>query len=140
LQTAHSVTGEEYDGDDDAVSRRLRLAIGGLTALVIAGALVAPVVLSVGESSVPCSTSLSYLGRPYAVRSVGGGKVVQAVSIGVGITRGCNSKPENVNVRSLVGIPSASAVGLEGNTTVVYVRRGVCGNAAAQALMACLTR
>jgi len=101
---------------------------------------VAPVVLSFGGSKGSCSTTLIYSGEPYAVRSVGGAPVVQAVSIGVGITRGCQAKPENVNVRSLAGVSPARAVGLEGNETIVYVRRGICGAAQAPALMACLKR
>ena len=132
--------GELYDGDDGAVNRRWRLAVGGLAALLIAGALVAPVVLSNGGSNGSCSTTLSYSGHAYAVRSVGGASVVQAVSIGVGYTRGCGSKPENVNVRSLVGVRPARAVGLEGNETIVYVRDGVCPGVSAGALMPCLTR
>jgi hypothetical protein len=122
------------------VNRRLRLALGVLVAVVIAGALVAPVVLSFGGSKGSCSMNLSYSGQPYAVRSVGHVRVVQAVSIGVGITRGCGVKPENVNVRSLAGVAPGRAVGLEGNETIVYVRHGVCARVPASTLMACLKR
>jgi hypothetical protein len=137
---AHPAIGELYDGDDGVVNRRWRLALGGLVAVLIAGALVAPVVLSFGGSAGSCSTTLIYSGEPYAVRSVGDASVVQAVSIGVGITRGCGTKPENVNVRSLAGVPAGRAVGLEGNETIVYVRRGVCAGEPASSLMTCLKR
>jgi hypothetical protein len=131
--------GELYDGDDAPVNRRLRLAIGGAAALVIAGVLVAPVVLSGGPAG-SCSTSLSYLGEPYTVRSTSGADAVQAVAIGVGITRGCGSKPENVGVRSLAGVSTAVAVAVAGDASSIYVRRGVCVHSPARALLACLKR
>jgi hypothetical protein len=130
---------EAYDGDDGAVNRRLRLLVGAVVALVVAGALVAPVVLSTGGGG-SCSTTLYYLGRPYVVRAVGRASIVQDVAIGVGVTRGCGNKPENVNVRSLAGVRSAAAIALEGLPSVVYVRRGVCPDSTGSALWACLTR
>ncbi len=121
------------------MSRRLRLALGGGAALVIAGVLVAPVVLS-GEPAGSCSTSLYYLGHPYAVRSAGGPDAVQAIAIGVGITRGCGSKPVNVGVRSLAGVPPGDAVAVAGDASSIYVRRGVCVHVTPRALLACLKR
>jgi hypothetical protein len=131
---------EEYDGDDGGVNRRLRIAIGGATALVLAGVLVAPVVLSGSGSGGSCSMSLHYLGQPYSVRRLEGAAVVQELAIGVAITSGCGSKPENVNVRSLAGVSPAVAVGISGDQTSIYVRRGRCTHAAGQALLACLKR
>lgn len=131
--------GELYDGNDAPVNRRLRLAIGGTAALVVAGVLVAPVVLSGGPAG-SCSMSLSYLGHAYTVRSAGGADVVQAIAIGVGITRGCGSRPENVGVRSVAGVPPASAVAVAGDASSIYVRRGVCVHSAPEALLACLKR
>lgn len=122
------------------MNRRLRLLAGALAALVIAGALVAQVVLSGGRPAGACSATLDYLGRSYDARPVEGASVVQDISIGVGITRGCGAKPENVNVRSLSGVKPAAAVGLEGVPSAVYVRRGVCASDGAGALWACLTR
>lgn len=121
------------------MNRRLRLAIGGAAALVIAGVLVAPVVLSGGPAG-SCSTSLYYLGHAYTVRSAGGADAVQAIAIGVGITRGCGSKPEDVGVRSLAGVAPAVAVAVAGDASSVYVRRGVCIHSPASALLACLKR
>jgi len=121
------------------VSRRLRLALGGGAALVIAGVLVAPVVLS-GEPAGSCSMALYYLGRPYAARSAGGADAVQAIAIGVGITRGCGSRPENVGVRSLAGVAAAKAVAVAGDASSIYVRRGVCAHARPRALLDCLKR
>lgn len=115
------------------------MLLGGLAALLIAGALVAPVVVSGGGGG-SCSTTLDYLGHPYVVRSVGDAHVVQDVSIGVGVTRGCGTKPENVNVRSLSGVPATAAVGLEGVPSTVYVRRGSCTGSPASTLWRCLTR
>jgi hypothetical protein len=131
--------GELYDGNDAPVNRRLRLAIGGAAALVVAGVLVAPVVLS-GEPAGSCSTSLYYLGHAYTVRSAGGAGAVQAIAIGVGITRGCASTPQNVGVRSLAGVPPGDAVAVAGDASSIYVRRGVCVHSPPQALLACLKR
>jgi hypothetical protein len=131
---------EEYDGNDGGVNRRLRILIGATTALVLAGVLVTPVVLSGGGSNGSCSTTLYYLGHPYAVRRLGGASVVQAVAIGAGVTRGCGSKPENVNLRSLTGVSPGLAVGLEGDQSSIYVRRGRCAQASGQALLSCLKR
>ncbi|HEY2541433.1 MAG TPA: hypothetical protein VGH92_00120 [Gaiellaceae bacterium] len=121
------------------MNRRLRIGLGAFAALLIAGALVAPVV-DRGGSGKTCSTALSYRGRTYAVRPVRGNSLVQAVSVGVGVTGGCGLKPQNVNIRSLVGIDPARALGLEGDQTSIYVRRGVCRGVAPGALAACLKR
>ena len=131
---------EEYGGDDGGVNRRLRIAIGLATAVVLGGVLVAPVVLSGGNPGGSCSMTLSYLGHAYAVRRTGGAGVVQNLAIGVGITHGCGSKPENVDLRSLAGVSPAAAVGLAGDQTSIYVRRGLCPHVTGQALLACLTR
>jgi hypothetical protein len=131
---------EEYDGNDGGVNRRLRILIGATTALVLAGVLVTPVVLSGGGSNGSCSTTLYYLGHPYSVRRIGDADVVQAISIGVGVTRGCGSKPENVNLRSLSGVSPAVAVGLEGDQSSIYVRRGRCPRPSGQALLSCVKR
>ena len=122
------------------MNRRLRIAIGGATAIILAGVLVAPVVLSGSGSGGSCSMSLHYLGQPYTVRRLDGVAVVQELAIGVAITTGCGSKPENVNVRSLAGVPPAVAVGLSGDQTSIYVRRGRCTHVTGQALLACLKR
>lgn len=138
-QAEHVAIRELYDGDDAPVNRRLRLAIGGTVGLVIAGVLVAPVVLSGGPAG-SCSTTLEYLGHAYTVRSAGGADAVQAIAIGVGITRGCGSKPENVGIRSLAGVAPGVAVAVAGDASSVYVRRGVCVHAPPRALLACLKR
>ena len=106
---------------------------------MIAGVLVAPVVLS-GEPAGSCSRSLYYLGHAYVVRSAGGADAVQAIAVGVGITRGCGPKPENVGVRALAGVAPADAVTVAGDASSIYVRRGVCVHAQPRALLACLKR
>ena len=112
---------------------------GLLAAGVIAGALIAPVVIS-GGSSAGCSTSLYYLGNPYVARKIAGAPPVQAIAIGIGVTRGCGTKPENVDVRSLSGVQASRAIGASGASTAIYVRRGICTRASARALLACVTR
>lgn len=119
-------------------SRRVRLLLGAVAAVLIAGALVAPVVISGGGSGRPCSLTLSYLGRPYAVRSTAG-TPVQDLSIGVGVTRGCGEKPQNVDVRSITGVRPARAVGLSGDPAL-WVRRGLCARISPSALLSCLSR
>lgn len=126
---------EEYE----RVNRRLRLALGAVAALVLAGVLVAPVVIGSGGSQPACSMTLVYAGHPYAVRSTKDAGAVQDIAIGVGVTRGCGVKPENADVRSLSGVPASRAVGLSG-TSDVWVRRGVCARVAGPALLACLKR
>jgi hypothetical protein len=132
---------EEYDGDDGAVNRRARLTLGGVAALVLAGVLVAPVVIgSGGGSSSSCSTALYYSGHPYSVRSVRDNTVVQARAIGVGVTRGCGTRPENVDIRSVAGVRPAVAVAVAGDPSSIYVRRGVCPSLSGRALLACVKR
>lgn len=121
------------------MNRPLRLALGGLAALLIAAALVVPVVDRGGPSR-SCSMALSYRGRPYSVRPLPDGALVQAVSIGVGVVHGCGAKPQNVNIRSLLGVRPSIAIALEGDQSSVYVRRGVCPALAARALATCLKR
>lgn len=113
--------------------------MGVVAALLIAGALVAPVV-DRGGSSKACSMALSYRGRPYAVRPIRDNSLVQAVALGVGVVHGCGFKPQNVNIRSLLGVEPSDAVALEGDQSSIYVRRGVCPHASAGALVSCLKR
>lgn len=112
---------------------------GLLAAGVIAGALVAPVIIG-GGSPGGCSTSLYYLGRPYVAREIAGTPPVQAIAIGVGVTRGCGTKPENVDVRSLAGVKASRAIASSGASSSIYVRRGICPRASARTLLACVTR
>jgi len=121
------------------VNRPMRLALGGVAALVLAGVLVAPVVIGGAGSGRPCVVTLSYAGAPYVARATKGALPVQALAIGVGVTRGCGAKPQNVDVRSLAGIRPSRAVALSGASDV-WVRRGICPRVEASALLSCLTR
>jgi hypothetical protein len=112
---------------------------GLLAAGVIGAALVAPVIIT-GGSTGKCSTSLYYRGRPYTAREVAGVPPVQAIAIGVGVTRGCGTRPENVDVRSLAGVKPSAAVSVSGASSAIYVRRGICPRASPRTLLACLTR
>lgn len=125
-----------------AISRRGRFLIGGVAAVVIAAALVAPVVLMTGRGSSgtkPCAEILRYERHEYLARSVTAG-VVEGVAIGVGITSGCGTTPSNINIRSLRGVKPTAAVGLPGDASAIYVRRGVCSQASARELLGCVSR
>jgi hypothetical protein len=119
-------------------SRRIRLVLGLAAAVVIAVVLVAPVVLSGGSGGKPCAASLLFRGRTYEARDASG--FVQAIAIGVGVTRGCGAAPANVNVRSLAGVAPSRAIGISGDQSSVYVGRGVCARASTDLLLRCLKR
>jgi hypothetical protein len=121
------------------VSRRLRLLIGGVVAIIVATVLVAPVVLRGGSSS-PCSQSLSYAGRTYTARTANPRQLVQALAVGVGVASGCGAQTSNVNIRTLVGVRPAAAVGVDGEGSSVFVRAGLCSDVATAALASCLKR
>ncbi|MGH2935972.1 MAG: hypothetical protein ACRDL2_15865 [Gaiellaceae bacterium] len=116
--------------------RRIRLLLGLAAAVAIGAALVAPVVLSGGSGGNPCAATLLFRGNTYTARDAAG--FVQAVAIGVGVTRGCGIAAQNVDVRSLAGVASSRAIGVSGDQSSVYVRRGVCEGASS--LFACLRR
>jgi hypothetical protein len=119
--------------------RSLRLLIGAIATLVIAAALVVPVVLNEGGSGgKTCVRTLLYQEHRYAARQVG--QVVQALAIGVGVTRGCGASPSNVDIRSVAGVKPTDAVALAGDQSYIYVRRGVCAASSLQGLMDCLHR
>jgi len=121
------------------VRRPVALAIGAVAALLIAGTLVAPVViLSGGSKGAPCAAELAYLGHRYTARPVP--HVVQAVAVGVGVENGCGATAENVDVRSLTGVAQSVAVVVSGESTSIYVRNGLCPHASGSALLACVRR
>jgi hypothetical protein len=119
-------------------SRRVRLVFGGLTAVVLAGVLIAPVVLlgSGPSKRGSCRTTIRYQGQPYVARDTG--RVVEAIAVGVGVASGCGTKPANVDLRTVAGVKAAHAVALASDPTTVYVRRGVCPSLAGAALLRCL--
>jgi len=118
-------------------SRRTRLAIGAAAAIVIAGVLVAPIVLlGTGPKHAACSTTILYKGQRYLPQSTG--RVVEAIAIGVGVASGCGTTPTNVDLRTVQGVSAARAVALASDPSTVYVRRGVCTGKRRDALLACL--
>ena len=120
-------------------SRRLRLALGAATALVIAGVLVAPIVLiGTGPRSTGpvCRSTILFRGHRYVGRPTG--RVVEAISVGVGVASGCGTQPANVDLRSVAGVKPALAVALPSDPSTVYVRRGVCPQARGAAVVRCL--
>jgi len=116
--------------------RRLRIAGGSIVAVVVFAALVAPVVLRGNGGS--CSETLLYEGRTYTARDVGGAPVVQAIAVGVGVLSGCGARPQNADVRSIVGLRPALAVGLPTETTTLFVARGWCPSLTGASLLRCL--
>jgi hypothetical protein len=125
------------------VSRRVRLLIGGVAALVIAMVLVAPVVLLSGGGTgnvKPCSQFLRYQRRQYVARLVTPTGVVDGIAIGVGAVSGCGVPASDVNVRSLLGIKPTAGVELAGEQSSIYVRRGVCSGSSPHELLGCLSR
>jgi len=110
-----------------------------VAALLIAGMLVAPVVILSGRSAAkPCAPDLVFQGRRYAARPVP--HVVQAVAIGTGVESGCGSPAQNVNIRSLTRVTASIAVAAEGESASIYVRRGLCPRASGSGLLACVRR
>jgi hypothetical protein len=108
-------------------------------ALVLLVVLVAPVVLRGGPGS-SCRRDLRYGGRTYTPRELQGARLVQAIATGVGVAAGCGASPENVDVRTLSGIPPRVAVALPTESDTVYVARGRCEAEAGRRLVACLRR
>jgi len=98
------------------IPRSLRLSIAVLAFVLLAVALAAPIVLHGGGSGEKaCTSTLVYRGRRYVARPVPSAQVVQAIAIGVGLARGCDAPPSNVDLRSLTGIKPTAAVGLAGD-------------------------
>jgi len=97
---------------------------------------VAPVVLRGHGSS--CSLTLAYAGRTYTARAVGDAGLVQSIAVGTGVLSGCGSKPQNADVRSIVGIPPAYAVGLPTESSTLFVERDRCPDVTGPALVRCL--
>ena len=97
------------------ISRRGRLLIGGIAALVMATVLVAPVVLLTGSGAMHakrCAQPLRYQSREYLPRPVAPMRVVEGVAIGIGAASGCGASASNINTRSLLGVKPTAAVGL----------------------------
>ncbi len=86
----------------------------------------------------PCAETLRYQRHEYLARSVSG-RVVEGVAIGVGVTSGCGATPSNINIRSLLGVKPTAAVGVPGDASAIYVRRGVCSQASARELLGCVS-
>jgi hypothetical protein len=107
----------------------VRLAIGAVTALVLAAVLVAPlVILGTGSKhGTTCAQRILFRRQHYTARPTT--RVVEAIAVGVGVASGCGQKPSNVNLRSVAGIKPALAVALASDPTTVYVRVGVCPHA-----------
>jgi hypothetical protein len=97
---------------------------------------VTPVVLRGHGSS--CSLTLRYAGRTYTARDVGNARIVQSIAVGVGVLSGCGSKPQNADIRSIVGIPPAFAVGLPTEASTLFVERDRCPGLTGRSLVRCL--
>ena len=119
------------------VRRRVALLVGAIAALLIAGVLVAPlVIIGSAPKATACAQTLAYQGVGYDARRVTG--AVQRLAVGTGTVSGCNQPASEVNVRSLAGLATGRAVAVEGDATSIYVRHGLCPDASAGRLLACL--
>jgi hypothetical protein len=119
------------------VPRRLRLLFGLVAALVIAIALVAPVVFR-NSGAGTCARTLQYGGRRYTARRLPA--FVQSIAIGTGVVSGCGSAPSDVAVRSVAGVDAAVALALPTDDTSLYVHVGTCTGVATARLLRCLER
>jgi hypothetical protein len=121
------------------LSRRARLSIGAVVAVVFAVVLIAPVLplRGGGLSSGPCALMLRYEGRVYVARAVTG-DVTQAKAIGVGVASGCGVTPSDAGLRSVDRVSPSVAVGVGADATSLYVRRGVCRRSSPSELISCL--
>ncbi len=92
-------------------------------AVVLAGVLVAPVVLDRGSGvAQPCTQRLRYAGRVYTRRPMPTPPLTERLAIGVGTLVGC-AAPTNVNVRSLAGVAREKEIAVDGDSGFVYVAR-----------------
>lgn len=116
----------------------MRLLVGAATGLVLAGVLIAPVVLlgSGQQKRTNCRTTIRYERRLYDARDTG--RVVEAIAVGVGVASGCGNAPTNVDLRSVAGVSTERAVALASDPSTVYVRRGICPHRGRTALLRCL--
>lgn len=73
-----------------------------------------------------CRTSILFRQHRYVARPTR--RVVEAVSVGVGVATGCG-KPANVDLRSVAGLGPGLVVALSSDPSTVYVRAGVCPRA-----------
>jgi hypothetical protein len=125
------------------ISRRTRLVIGAVIALVFAVVLIAPVLPtggSGGSSSKPCALRLLYNGQQFVARAVTAGQVTQTKAIGVGVASGCGVTPSEIGLRSVDRVSPSVAVGVGADASSLYVRRDVCRRASTSTLLACLRR
>jgi hypothetical protein len=126
-----------------SLSRRTRLAIGAVIALVFAVVLIAPVLPTGGGSSThskPCALRLLYNGQQFVARAVAPGTVREVKAIGVGVASGCGVTPSKIGLRSVDRVSPSIAVGVGADASSLYVRRDVCRRASTSTLLSCLRR
>jgi hypothetical protein len=120
-------------------SRRLRLIVGGVIAVVLLALLVSPVIIG-GGSPAPrtCARTLRYESQTYVARAMPTPQLVQSQAIGIGVLSGCGTPPANIDVRSFSGVGRSAAIGIPSDASSVYIREGVCPNLVGHALWSCL--
>jgi hypothetical protein len=120
-------------------SRRVRLALGAIGAVVLVLSLVSPVLIGGGTSPSPsCAKTLRYDERGYTARAMPTPRLVESLAIGVGVLAGCGAPPSNIDARSFAGVDPQVAVGIPSDASSVYIRNGVCPRSAGHALWTCL--
>jgi hypothetical protein len=120
-------------------SRRLRIALGSVGALLLLAVLATPVVFRGGGGG-SCARTLRYAGRTYTARDLGDAYIVQSIAIGAGVVSGCGATPADVDVRSIARVRPAYAVALPTETSTLYVSRGRCPDLTGSPLLDCLRR
>ena len=122
-------------------SRRLRLLIGALGAVVLVLTLVSPILIGGGTSPSPsCAKTLRYEQHGYTARAMPTPRLVESLAIGVGVLAGCGAPPSNIDVRSFAGVDRQAAIGIPSDASSAYIRNGVCTASTGHALLACLRR
>jgi hypothetical protein len=120
-------------------SRRVRLVVGAIVAVVLVLVLVSPVIIGGGTTpSASCAKTLRYEQHEYTAREMPTPRLVESLAIGVGVLAGCGGPPSNIDVRSFGGVNRRFAIGIPSDASSVYVRNGVCPARTGRALSTCL--
>jgi Family of unknown function (DUF6281) len=99
------------------------------------------------SSGAACAASIEFRGREYLGETVADAAPDLADPAGTAVVPACNDtgttteSSTSVNAYKLDGIPAERALGVEDQTGIVYVARGICeGETTPSDLLACLRR
>jgi hypothetical protein len=100
-----------------------------------------------GDSGAACAAVIQFQGREYVGEALRDSAPDLAGPAGTAVVPGCNdvvpatttASPTTVKAYKLAGIPAERALGVENQTGIVYVARGVCSDGTTpSALLVCL--